>query len=200
MAEPTARERTAYHEAGHAVMSWICGWPVMAVSIENEDGELGHTVRQVPDGFAVSSYASRGVWTDSEHFWRLMQTAMITLAGIQAEVLQFGGESEEYADWAESDMAEARAAIRQMCSQEDEIEETACLNYLAIRTRNQLGNRINSWPYVDALAKRLLKEPVLDVDHVEQVFEAVVEAQIELPPPGLAIPFYDGSSASSSES
>jgi hypothetical protein len=53
----------AYHEAGHAVVAWVCGVRVKKVTIVPDERSLGHVVHQ---GFAVCLETDCWDWEDWE--------------------------------------------------------------------------------------------------------------------------------------
>src|SRR5437870_327275 len=89
-----AREITAYHEAGHAVMALLHDRPVAGVSIEADREGLGQCL------FGKAVFRPTEDWIERE--------VLIALAGLAAEALRFG---EGQFEGAERDRRYARGLL-----------------------------------------------------------------------------------------
>lgn len=142
-------EKTAYHEAGHAVVAYLLGRSVRLVTIvPSEDGTLLGHVLYVPPRLK-----------DEYQYWgspSLKRAAFenivrISLAGSIAEGRMAGRQSHRQAS---SDYRYAVEVVSGLVG--DDRELSAYLNWLWISTENLLSVKPH-WRAVEALAQKLLE-------------------------------------------
>lgn len=145
-------ERTAYHEAGHAVVSYWTERAITVVSIkpDKEAGTLGH----------VRSMKLKGVWipdVEPERYRKRMEKMiMVNFAGMEAERLigsryNWVGASQDWknaTDWA-------------MYLTEGDVDEVPLyLEWLRHKTKRLL-QKPYLWHAVEALKEELLKRETI---------------------------------------
>ncbi len=152
-------ERTAYHEAGHAVVMHELEMAIREVSIIPNDveGSLGH----------VSAYPRPSFNPDTDSSWRtrikIGTELLVFYAGITAEALFCGRHNRRAAN---SDLDKAAKLARYITSEENELK--AYLGWLKIRTRNLLKNPV-VWVKVEAVAQALIERKQLRGKEVKQI-------------------------------
>lgn len=149
---------TAYHEAGHAVATYLLRISIIKISIIKAEDSYGRVIQKpLPKNFDPSLLDS---WSARR---RLECLIISSLAGRAAEEILTGKENIK---GASHDYHSAIVLVDEFISDNSEIE--AYLNWLYIRTKNLLQNKIN-WGMVECLAGELLdkkemsKIKVLDV-------------------------------------
>ncbi|HYT90990.1 MAG TPA: hypothetical protein VEL76_19925 [Gemmataceae bacterium] len=136
--EPTGNEATAYHEAGHAVMSLALGRPVARVSIEPKAHWLGTCA------FGKAVFRPSEDWLERE--------MLIALAGLAAEARHTG---EDAWEGAGRDLDCVRAlALRRACGKERQAER---LQRRALAKAEHLLAKEGNWRAVERLAAELLQ-------------------------------------------
>ena len=119
--------RIAVHEAGHAVMAYLCRRRVGAASTVPHHGVLGQLeyrgFTEFPSGWLEDARARR----------KLENEIMIALAGLAAEYVQPG-----IVDHAGAAADLARALEIALAAASDPEEATAFINWLFVRVRNRL--------------------------------------------------------------
>jgi hypothetical protein len=154
----SAREKTAYHEAGHVVALLHQGIQVVSATIVPSDRARG---RVQPAGRLVPK--------DPDLLRVFVEKEMIcSLAGPLAEHMLLGRDvGTKTDDVRVAEFAEALYSDRKVMN--------AYLDYLAVRTTRMLTD---SWHLVVAFADHLLRSGTLDKDEIAKV---AVDAGFELP-------------------
>jgi hypothetical protein len=138
----TTLEATAYHEAGHAVVSFGVGRGVRRVTIIPDGDSLGHITNHGLPAFHPDYK------TDGATRRRVEQCVMISLAGAIAEA-RFKGHRRRLGDGA--DLAQVFDLASYMVGETEELN--AYVRWLWLRTRNLLEVH---WPVVEHFAAELL--------------------------------------------
>jgi len=142
-------EKTAYHEAGHAVIAWLLHRPFVHVSIIPDDVNLGH-LRKTPKPASLHPEYERNARTEG---W-LRGEIMVDLAGPLAEKLTTGR-----GNWRIGADGDFHHAFDMACYLTcGEAETTAFVRWLWERTKLLLEM---NWPIMEALAKELLQRRVI---------------------------------------
>jgi hypothetical protein len=141
----TKLERAAYHEAGHAVASYLVHRRLACVSIvpNPDDNTLGRCEYRnlatfKPDAPLTCRFRSQ-----------IEKLITVLLAGAMAERLRTG---RIYRKGSDDDMTQAYDAA--MCLFDEDKEARAFVDWLWERTRNLIGFEPH-WAAVEALAKEL---------------------------------------------
>lgn len=140
----TIRERTAYHEAAHAVAAFSYNKRLHKVSIKSDHdaGLLGYV--KSPSGIGEAmTHGDAG-----RHLRLLTEQVTILLAGVVAERVQAPGRRPGAA--AASDRGDALNLALRILSDD---EAPAYMQWLMVRTRNLVKWR---WPAIEAIAHELL--------------------------------------------
>ena len=142
---PKLDQRIAYHEAGHAVASYVENIPFLEVSIEPDGEAAGRCVHPPPPKWFRP--ADR---VDYRTRRRIESEVLVLLAGPAAEAMFAGREcrGRAFGDRREAE----RLAGLAMYSDE---ELSAYLRWLRLRARYVVGAR---WHTVECLAHLLLKK------------------------------------------
>lgn len=153
------KTRTAYHEAGHAVMHYIRDVPINCASIEETEDTLG----KVQWDMGSSSFLQLNLGGRSNEVRSLAKSqALIVLAGIAAETLAFG---QYWQEGAESDL--------------DSFHHYA---YYVSRDTERYATQIKSeaksllrknWRMVRAVADALLEKHTLTHKELYSIIESV---------------------------
>ena len=122
--------RIAIHEAGHAVMAYLCGRRIGAASALPRRGSLGHL-----EYGGLTSYPV-GWLEDARTRRKLEDEIMIALAGLAAEYVQPG-----VIDHAGAAADLARALEIALPAAGNPEEATAFINWLFVRARSKLADR-----------------------------------------------------------
>lgn len=147
---PSDEATTAYHEAGHVLLAWLCGGVVRETSIESEADELhGHTSVE---------------WHGLDDDERARCSAIVALAGPVAEAIWRGSDVPDPSAWR-ADWEEARLCFELTDSElrpEEQIRRT--LADLA-RTLNDPA----TWEQLCRIADALEAHGTLDAYLLEDV-------------------------------
>ncbi len=181
-------DRTAYHEAGHAVVGLAYQLPVTA-AIAKPDGGGGsvyhrHSAQEVGkmhrwnrrkwdfdliyDASGVDAFGNPVEKVEMTEAQRHGDVVMC-IAGGMAEIIGFGGEPSEWKKKASSaDIDIARHQRRKLGDKAKSWEqyEVACLAKLQ-----------QFWPMVEAVAERLKKDQMLPVNEIESICRRVARRQ-----------------------
>lgn len=148
----TKIERTAYHEAGHAVMSYLLGRRFRHVTIIPSKDAHGHIAHRP---WLAQTYqdieTTRDRLGDHRIRMRLEREIIISLVGFIADE-HFSGKRDYVGARGDSEMA-THLAIR-LCDSGPSAK--AYLHWLVIRAREAITNELN-WKGVEALAAALLQ-------------------------------------------
>lgn len=157
-----ARRETAFHEAGHAAVALVLGYPPARASIlatEDHEGVVEHSFH--PDLDAMLETLSNDVFEfDSEQRTPLESTVQVLAAGrLAAERAGFEGVG------SEGDSEKAWLLLERASRGEEEAE--AYLHWLEARASTEL--RL-VWAGVEALAGALLERGELDGKALRETF------------------------------
>lgn len=143
----TKFQRAAYHEAGHAVVSYVVKRRLSYCTIEpNPDNHtLGHCEYRNLAAFKPDAVLTGRLRNQIE------KLIIVLLAGAVAERLKFG---RTYWRGSENDTTQAHDLAIYLCSEDK--EAGAFINWLWERTRNILEFRPH-WAAVEAIADELMK-------------------------------------------
>lgn len=138
----TRRERTAYHEAGHVVMSHLFGRKVLSATIHPTEDAEGY----------VRNSALRNLDLDKP---RVRREVMILLAGGIADGLLVGQVTK---DGCEGDYESALELMMRACGSAGQIERLVdgCFERV-----HRLLKEPNNWALVEAIASALLAHGTL---------------------------------------
>ncbi len=144
-------ERTAYHEAGHVVMSYLLRRRFSYVTID--ENELAESVLGRVGGFSCSKHFFDDIeCSNDDATQRIIEREIsILLAGLVAEWLLTGRKN-----WigANSDVDKINELLsRWFC--DDEVAN-AYFKYVLLCVRNKFRHRLH-WAYVEAVAQALLQ-------------------------------------------
>jgi hypothetical protein len=138
-------EKTAYHEAGHAVAAFYMKRPFRYVTIEPDEDCLGHIMyKKFRDSFNPE------IGSDREIRKPLEKAITTAFAGPIAEQI-FSGRKNIVG--AKGDLRDALNYAFYLCGSPEETE--AYVNWLWIRTKNMIRQPAK-WCSVEGLAKELL--------------------------------------------
>jgi ATP-dependent Zn protease len=158
----TELKRTAYHEAGHAVMAYLLRRKFHFITIDHEklDENTGGLVRLVHSSKLLKS-VNCGGFGDRAQIERHISLA---LGGVAACELLVGPKS-----WHLSEDAEVCVRLAQsQCGDEEEAD--AYLHWLSLSVRNQLKLRHN-WVCVCAVAKALMEQKTLSYRKTRKIIQ-----------------------------
>lgn len=152
----TSLARTAYHEAGHAVLAHMGGLRVQGISIERDGDSFGRTFYTHEPPRLGPGRAGEG------RACRLAEAYVVCyLGGVEAEA-RFAGRRDR--NGASADMQEAMEAAARLVLCKEELN--ACLHWLTVRARYLV---VIYWPLIDGLARRLLRSPTMSAHQVQGV-------------------------------
>lgn len=172
------RQIVAYHEAGHAAMTWLLGEPISRASIQSTTSGVGGAVF---GGDRESQFMTK---TDFRN------KIMIAYAGRASEQIKFG----DVTTGASSDITQATALLKQYVEQMGFDKEMGLLdlNLLAkdrlvsatdtVRSLRRLSNELynactealaQNYLYVETLAKQLLEDESIPGPRIERILSAV---------------------------
>ena len=172
------RQIVAYHEAGHAVMTWLLGEPISRASIQSTTSGVGGAVF---GGDRESQFMTK---TDFRN------KIMIAYAGRASEQIKFN----DVTTGASSDITQATALLKQYVEQLgfDPGMGLLDLNLLAkdrlvsatdtVRSLRRLSNELynacadtltQNYLYVETLAKQLLEDESIPGPRIERILSAV---------------------------
>ncbi len=162
------RERTAYHEAGHAVIDHTHGITVKRVSIIADDESLGRVHDKVPRWMREIDYNMTPYREIKVH-----QHIMANLAGAAAVAIYAN-----YGTWrgAGTDLQTATAMAD--CVTSGPEETNALLGWLWIRTRRTLVSP-PTWTWVEAVATALLAHHELTGEQFRSLLTEVMQTQFK---------------------
>jgi ATP-dependent Zn protease len=167
------RQATAYHEAGHAVVSVDVGLSVkyVAIHLDLVEGNAG-----VCQGGKSPSWAQPEIDATGRTRRWIEQVIMVLLAGGEAERRFVGRRNHK---GASSDYQKAVDIGSYICN--GDMEETqAYLAWLAVRTRNLLA-REDIWAAVKAVALALLVRSELSGREVKRIIQDSYNALLSVP-------------------
>lgn len=164
----TTEERTAYHEAGHAVLSYLFELPVESVTIVPAEGYLGKCQGEsVP--WWCHHIDANGIDTRDKRGWA-HDTIVVLFGGVEAErLLDPEIPAADLEDGGAKDNGVIVDLLLELAADEDEQE--ALSEYLARRTRNFLRQY---WPSVQAVALALLERKTLTGQEVADLIYSEV--------------------------
>ena len=171
---------TAYHEAGHAVVSSRLGSKVKHVSIvPNERTEtLGH-VRHQPIPRRILRILEFGFVTPVQR--QLVEDhIIISYAGSLAERRQRGRSNHR---GAQSDYADVVGLADRLCGSAEEVD--AYLAWLRIRATNSVNA---NWDLIESVAQALLARQKLSGDELHEVIQAFYDARLAASPAKVHFP------------
>lgn len=160
--EHSKLEETAYHEAGHAVMSDILGIPIKSATIIPNSGEyLGMVKTSI--GFTAEDIQTVDIcdWKTQK---KIEAQIMVFMAGQIAEAKYSEKEIQEV---IQDDRALGEMLFELVRSQE---EYQAYYDWLYIKTKNLILCDPN-WSLVEAVAKELLKRKRLSGRKIRKVIQ-----------------------------
>ena len=162
----TKLERAAYHEAGHAVASYLVHRRLAYVSIVPNpiDHTLGHCEYRNLATFKPDAPINGRFRAQIE------KLIMVLLAGAMAERLRTG---RIYRKGSEDDMKQAYEAA--MCLFDEKKEARAFVNWLWERTRNILSYGPH-WAAVETLATELSERRFIGERLAHQIIRGSIEA------------------------
>jgi ATP-dependent Zn protease len=154
------REETAYHEAGHVVVSCLFGRYPQSATIEPDgQGAAGTT------HFDYDVPAQAKSWFDASDEKRqyIELRVLIALAGSIAHDIKFAGRAHDQGD--ELDHSHARQIIEESVSWDDD-HETYFQN-----ARNKTQSLLNEhWSRVEAIATALITCTTINRDRIRGLF------------------------------
>ena len=162
------RERTAFHEAGHAVVAYLLDRPFEYVSIEPHKESLGRIVCKrlgtvfLSDDKLIELSAETQRWIE--------ETIQIVLAGPEVELRFFSLDDHDI------DMTDDEHKYALGLASEVYFEPKKCSAYLEgmrIRTRNMLSAKLHR-AAIEAVATALLARKTIDGDSVVKIINNVV--------------------------
>lgn len=172
------RQIVAYHEAGHAVMTWLMGEPIARASIQATTSGVGG---------AVFGGDREGQFMTKKDF---RSRIMIAYAGRASEQIRFG----DVTTGASNDITQATSMLTQYIERLGFDEQTGLLDISllskdhlvntssTIKSLTRISNELydscvnmleQNYRYVDVLAERLLSEESLTGSQIEKLFQYV---------------------------
>jgi hypothetical protein len=169
--QTTARERTAYHEAGHAVVNLALGRFVDLVSIVPDGASAGRcqshgshwTTSACPEGMDLHTFFSDQANESHE------RAIVHTYAGEIAE-RKFSGRKPRGS--ADGDYREIANHILSRWG--NFLDAMPRLLELEVQAKALLDDPVN-WAAVEAIAKELLQHEELDGDRVHEIYRSISE-------------------------
>jgi hypothetical protein len=151
--------RTAYHEAGHAVLAHSLGIGLQRVSLLADEDSSGHIL----DGGEYSEDTENLRIYAEEAFW--LHMAIVRYAG--AEAVRRLAPRSRWQDGAGDDYKWAAIALEKITMDGPSLR--ALHPYARRRARLLVENY---WPEIGAVAHALMKRKELDQDRVRELFSA----------------------------
>lgn len=179
----TRRERAAYHEAGHAVMSILLMIPFKAVSLRQKEeerfeirnGERVRCIYKYGEGVILSEELIKSINEDLYAGKLDLREGLILIAGPEAEKKLIGGIDEQANFAAKMDMQALMSCCRAAISPGLAIEgwktsimEGPLINALAKQAEAMLEE---NWTCVEAVADALIKYRSLTYDEIERIMD-----------------------------
>ena len=152
----------AYHEAGHAVMTYLAKRPIARASIAGSTSGVGGAV------FQAEKKDANMFSTRSEYEWQIK----IAYAGKASELIKFGDAS----DGASSDLTQATNLIYAYVCRAGMDESLGMLDYEIIKSIDPLAMPIKA---MEELSIRLMKDARELLEKHYGAVEAVAQALIE---------------------
>lgn len=163
----TCEQRTAYHEAGHAVLSYHLGLGSESATIIPTDGALG-SHRGLPPPAWVRNVDAAGLDGREKRAWG-MDTVVVLFGGSEAEKsFDPNAPPDEIEAGLGLDYERIDALLVELAG-DDEEEREVLSDYLAGRARRLLGR---FWAGVEAVAKALLEAKTLDTVALSTILRA----------------------------
>lgn len=163
----SAIEKTAYHEAGHAMAFMVLKTRFSKVSIVPDDESLGRVTNDLPDSFFDEDLnANRQRSLYEKHI-------LISLAGGLAEMKLTGVENTDGNAVDNSSVVELASRVT------DSVAETeAYILWLQERAKNMVDNPWN-WIAVEALAAALLHSKTLSARKAREIMKQARREQVQ---------------------
>jgi hypothetical protein len=177
--KPSRLQRTAYHEAGHAVASYILHGRLISISIvpDIKDNTLGHFQASVPTFHPDENAPNLAGYLTAKGRtlrYQVETRIIILLAGPVAEKLFIDHANRK---GASSDLSNV-ASLLDYIGTCDEKERIAYLNWLWHRTRVTLISE-PYWEAVQTLAKELIKRRHIGERLARKIIKESIETRIE---------------------
>jgi len=178
-------EVCAYHESGHILFAYLCGYKCMEVQLieENEEGFSSYAVIDYgKDAYLASKFINGN--TDIDFFTRLplgqrlesievgRRLARIFLGGSVAAAVQKNGGNVHIPLPMQIDLTDLMRVefIQQVMHEISTEHEDNFIEY-GLQEALYTLNNINVWNTIKALAERLLKENYLSKNDIEECLE-----------------------------
>jgi hypothetical protein len=143
----------AVHEAGHVVAARALRRGVRSVSIEEDRETLGRVIH-----YPLPTLA-RDIVVDGRVRWRIEQSIMILMAGVEAEH-RVSDDADRVEAGGKDDFSVSAGLAMYVTGGEPE-ETSAYIRWLTLRVRNIILANEVWWSAVESLARELLKRPTL---------------------------------------
>jgi Peptidase family M41 len=170
MEDEATREAIAYHEAGHAVMSFKLKRAVLRVSIvPDDDGNLGHVLNSTMPSLYSDTYSLN----DATFQTNVIRAILISYAGPLAEERSAGKPN---TDGAAGDRAKIVDLALHVLPEEN--ERDLFLRWLEARARNLISSPPN-WVQIQGLATALLSTPSMSGSKAKAVCKGAIQEAIE---------------------
>ena len=154
-----ARALTAYHEAGHAVVAWLCGVRITGITIIRTDDARGSCAHEnLLRGYSEYDGSDR-------MRMRIEKLVMIAMAGLTAQRFHRPRGVRYYHATSDYQMAVDLAFSVNGSSE----ATNAWIKWLEMRTQGMLRR---NWLWVTELAKQLLRSGTLNKNEVERVLQS----------------------------
>ena len=174
----TRLERTAYHEAGHAVAHVLLHVPFSYATIEPEVSDartsLGHVRSPLPDDLQEWAASAEVPSTEYRQWKRYENRILVRLSGEMAECRIAGPRRAR--GGVGNDHREAKKAAHAICGSKK--EESAYLTWLRIRAGNIITSP-TTWRCVEAVAKALLDKRKLSARRIREIIHGARKAELE---------------------
>lgn len=140
---------SAYHQAGHAVMSWLNRVDVPSLSVAAKGKPAACAAAPLVKATGTQAVDQLFAWKEERE-----AAVRIILAGVMAQDIAASGKKTDFE--SESDFRKARKLVAEISGTYAEL--IAYLQLLCVQTHDQL--RAN-WTSVEAVAKLLLERKIL---------------------------------------